>query len=430
MLIIMETPIDITNEQPVAKNSLQDIGKKISGFFSSLMQKKTETGSATIVLTRKQAMTTVSIGLISFVAMLGYGYFTYLKHVEINGRAPELINLNQYGINVNGDLLNSYASDIVTLNELLTVGEDVSAKLASRRQLAIDQGQYYDLFLRNIYLPRLNIWKNPYTAVIDPTIIGQNYLEMNQFQDLHLIQYWSEFFRNVGDGAEYNEVSEIRVGDITDVSAEHFVIPIDVSFIAPNKRSFLLLVNKLSTTSNANNISSLNEFFFYLIKNIKENMQEEIQVLRDEYAPLFPHVEGALDEDTVIGYHLYQWAKRDGENILINDEVLKTTIKENILCDDARQESECFYAFREKYRDLPHLAYTIGMINETGITEHFESFLNELSPIITIKSFNFEKIQNSNFLSSAAQTYQGQVSFNVYGRGIPSAEVEEIAKEL
>jgi hypothetical protein len=44
-----------------------------------------------------------------------------------------------------------------------------------------------------------------------------------------------------------------------------------------------LLVNKLSTTSNQRNIVLLNEFFFYLLKAIRENKEGVINDLMEEY---------------------------------------------------------------------------------------------------------------------------------------------------
>ena len=65
--------------------------------------------------------------------------------------------------------------------------------------------------------------------------------------------------------------------------SDYFYIPISVSFASPNKRSFLLLVNKLSMTSNSNNIALLNEFFFYLLLNIKEKKMNVVNELMQEY---------------------------------------------------------------------------------------------------------------------------------------------------
>jgi hypothetical protein len=50
-----------------------------------------------------------------------------------------------------------------------------------------------------------------------------------------------------------------------------------------------------------------------------------------------------------------------GENTsdLIDDDVIVKTIKESTLCSDTQDDQECFYNFREKYRNLPYLAYKI-----------------------------------------------------------------------
>jgi hypothetical protein len=70
----------------------------------------------------------------------------------------------------------------------------------------------------------------------------------------------------------------VELGD-----SDYFYLPITVSFSSPNKRSFLLLVNKLSMTSNTSNISLLNEFFFYLLMNIKERKTDVIEDLMQKY---------------------------------------------------------------------------------------------------------------------------------------------------
>jgi hypothetical protein len=65
----------------------------------------------------------------------------------------------------------------------------------------------------------------------------------------------------------------------------------NIKFISNSKRSFLLLVEKLSITSNQKNISLINEFIYNLRKNIKENKIETIEKLKTELN---------LDEEKVI----------------------------------------------------------------------------------------------------------------------------------
>jgi hypothetical protein len=57
--------------------------------------------------------------------------------------------------------------------------------------------------------------------------------------------------------------------------------------VSNSKRSFLLLVDKLSMTSSKENISSINEFFYYLRDQIKKDKSSEIKDLTKKYEILF-----------------------------------------------------------------------------------------------------------------------------------------------
>jgi hypothetical protein len=208
------------------------------------------------------------------------------------------------------------------------------------------------------------------------------------------------------------------------------MVPVKVTFTSPTKRSFLFLVNKLSTTSDQNNISLLNEFFFYLIKNIKEFKSKEIATLAQSYQKLLSLDSEKDNTDLIIGYHLYQWIKHGDENILIDNNVIHTTIRENVLCDATRNDNECFYMFRTKYRNLPSLAYTIGIHSTNNKVEYLETFLTNLAPIIAITDFNFIRVTPTSLFTQNSQFYQGTVTFNAYGRSMSSKDVNEIEEAL
>lgn len=405
---------------------------KISGFFSSLTKKKEGEQKTTksIILTRQQSITALVVCILSFIWVWVYGFLTYQKYTQLNNQSPELINLYNYGVDTSNETLRQYSSDLITIHNLLEAADEVNHTFDNYQKLAEDQAKYYNMLLRHLYLPSINVWKDPYTTLIDPTLMWQKYLESDPFQDIPLIQYWSDFFKNVWEGGENNEVTAINIGEISDIDEEHFIVPVEISFNSPTKRSFLFLVNKLSTTSDQNNISLLNEFFFYLIKNIKEFKSEEIKTLSQNYQKLLPLDKEQDNSDLIIGYHLYQWIKYDTDNILIDDNVINTTIRENVLCDETRNDNECFYNFREKYRNLPYLAYTIGILNTKGKTQHLETFLKELAPIIAITDFDFEKVSDSDSLIKTEYSYQGTVKFDAYGRNMSSEDVDEIAGKL
>jgi hypothetical protein len=54
---------------------------------------------------------------------------------------------------------------------------------------------------------------------------------------------------------------------------------------------------------------------------------------------------------------------------LIDDNIITRTIRDSTLCTEADVNQKCFYNFREKYRNLPYLAYKIGLEEQTNRTE-------------------------------------------------------------
>lgn len=69
----------------------------------------------------------------------------------------------------------------------------------------------YTTLLQYVLLPSLFIWKDPYTDTLDTTIVGRKFIEENPFADTALIQYWSDFFRNVGDGTDYIVIRDMKL---------------------------------------------------------------------------------------------------------------------------------------------------------------------------------------------------------------------------
>ncbi|HCB51281.1 TPA: hypothetical protein DEP21_01715 [Patescibacteria group bacterium] len=55
------------------------------------------------------------------------------------------------------------------------------------------------------------------------------------------------------------------------------------SFISPSKQALLLLTDKITTTSDKENISLFGEFFYYLRQEIKKEKVNDIQSLQKEY---------------------------------------------------------------------------------------------------------------------------------------------------
>jgi hypothetical protein len=80
---------------------------------------------------------------------------------------------------------------------------------------------------------------------------------------------------------------------VEDKENDLFYIPMTIKFVANSKRSFLLLVENLSITSNQKNISLINEFIYNLRQKIKEEKSDIINELQSQY-------EKETNQDTII----------------------------------------------------------------------------------------------------------------------------------
>lgn len=79
----------------------------------------------------------------------------------------------------------------------------------------------------------------------------------------------------------------MEIGEFVEDEQGFFSMPITVSFTANSKRAFLLLADKLSMTSNKENVSLINEFFYYLRNEIKKGKEPQIKALEKEYVTIF-----------------------------------------------------------------------------------------------------------------------------------------------
>ena len=440
----------------------KDVFEKLKWFFKKKKGWEESQWNARLTkafrLTRKDAVVSLVAAAVVLVWLAVYGFTVYKKYSELNDNKNALKNLSSYDISVNGDALSDYTDwkDTNTIMGISEINSEIRQALSEREEFQKRQKSYYEILLQNLYLPSLNVWKNPYTKNFDISVLWQKYLEKDKFQDLYLIQYWSDFIKYVWNDADYNTVDNISIWDIVELEdSDYFYVPITVTFTSPNKRSFLLLVNKLSVTSNTNNIALLNEFFFYLLMNIKEDKAEVIQELmqqyRDEmssstdrnwYSSISEMDDNQLMnyQDSVIGYNLYQWVNHEGtgknESPLIDDDIIIKSIRSSSSCAPSDSNKECFYKFRNKYRNLPYLAYQIGLwwdesdkYRTTTRTQWLWKFLNDLPPVVAITNFGFDKRVTQD-LFGRDELYEWTVTFNAYWRWISNSDLEEASKKL
>jgi hypothetical protein len=218
-----------------------------------------------------------------------YFIITVVNHLsDLKQKIPQLQNLASYDIRVlqSNEMTQSIMGNMNTLNDLIEENTTTQTDIASYKQHLDALQVPYAYFLQYVYLPSLNIWENPFTHQIDPNIIGLEYLQKNPYNDITLLQRRSDFFKNVGDNNESNDISDINIGNIVENQSGYFTMPITVSFIANSKRAFLLLVDKLSMTSNRENVALINEFFYYLRQEIKKEKTSEIKTLTEKYSLL------------------------------------------------------------------------------------------------------------------------------------------------
>ena len=388
----------------------------------------------------KQAyISTLVIMVMLIAAFWAMAYYTWMKNQELIGRTRELKELNQYNMTEFSNAMSNEGADMpTTIQEMVDV-YDKATQDKQRIEWELNfKTSIYNEFLRNFLLPSLNIWKDPYTNVIDITMMWRKYLDKNPYQDISLMAQWSSVIWDSWKEVWVNEVVDITIEDIIELEDWYFKIPIRVSFKSNSKRAFLLLVDKLSLTSNITNIWLLNDFTYYLFNTIREQKSEEIQAILEEYnesdETKMERPEGTDDkyfENMIISRYLYNWIQGDDDEPcrLIDEMVIDSTIKKSIVCNDKSSEI-CYFDFRDKYRNIPELAYTIWIESVMNKPLALKNFFLELPPLISIQSFTFDKQKSESLALVNTKDYIWQVYFNVYGRWISEWEINEITTKL
>ncbi len=395
---------------------LKIYGNKIYTFF------KDNKNNSTIMLV---------LAMGTFGLAIYFGVQLYIDIQYLNAKTPELININTYDNQLlqNATSMQDTAKNVDTLYDLLQENKNQDGDISKYTQYLQSLQVPYNYLLQYVYLPSLNIWKEKYTDTIHTDMIGLKFLQDNPFDDIKLLQQWSDFFRNLWDNNESNDVTDIKIGDIAEDGKWFFSMPITVSFVANSKRSFLLLVDKLSMTSNKTNIALINEFFYYLRQEIKSSKTKEITGLWTTYASIFGTGDTTGNVDKIIWYHLYNRIFNNQNNILLDDDIVNKTIKSVASCAGVSDEV-CYYKFREKYRDLPSFGYLFGTDFATSPTSNVKKFILQLPPIFSLEDFTFDKVKSPTVTDMTNVKYQGKITIQVYGRWVSDAEVQEIMDSL
>lgn len=359
-----------------------------------------------------------------------FGIQLYSDITLLNGKSSELNNLSSYDTRtLEADpITQTILKNSDTIKDLLVENKTTEWEITKYTDYLSSLQVPYTYLLKYLYLPSLNVWKENYTEKIDTNLIWIKFLEKNPFNDITLLQKRGDFFKNLGDNNESNDILDMKIGDFVEDDKGFFNMPITVSFVANSKRAFLLLADKLSITSNKENISLINEFFYYLRGEIKKGKGTEIKALESSYATIFGSGD-QINQDKLIWYYLYNWIFNGGENTLIDDNIIDKTIKSIISCNNETDEV-CYYKFRERYRNIPTFGYLLGTDFGSNGAENLKRFMLQLPPIFSIKEFEFDKIKSPTLSDAANSKYQGKVTILVYGRSATAQEVDQIAQVL
>ena len=226
----------------------------------------------------------------------------------------------------------------------------------------------------------------------------------------------------------------MQIGDIVEEKESGFFhIPISIDFKSDSKRAFLLLVDKLSQTSNVNNIGLFNDFTFHLFEVIRDKKPTELAALAQQYKiPSLSGNDHRIFNNKVISQHLYEFIKDKDQTSspLLDAQVIDQVIKHSASCSASESQESCYFRFRDKYRSLPSLAYTIGQRNGANKVLLLKDFYKNIPPLIAIESFVFDKAEDTGMTLAEQGAYAGTVSFKIYGRGISTDDAEQLGQLL
>ncbi len=358
------------------------------------------------------------------IAMIVYRYTTTTK---LNEESFTLNSVTSYSLDLlkSNESIREVAPFWKTLNDMLDFNVELTDSIAINKKHREELSLPFDNFLYLYYTPSLNIWRDPFKQTIDTTLIGKKYLDNNSYGDIALMEQWTDFFKDVGIADSFNKISNINIWSIEPLPEEgYFGMTIKVNFESPDKRSFLLLVNKLSMTAYLGNVSLINEFVFYVWENIKKEKSAELEQFQQDLSSTLPYV--ANDKDKLVGYLLYDWISGTGQNVLVTPEIITKSIRQTAGCIDEDQR-KCNYLFRQKMRNIPYLAYGVGR-DGTDQIAGFKKFFQYIPPILSIEEFSFEELKKTKLNSTS--WYKWSVTIKVYGKDIMSDEINTISNEL
>ena len=349
---------------------------------------------------------------------------SYFDVQNLNERSQELYNLKNYNtaiLNSNSFVANE-VSTMKNLDEMIEYNIKLEWMTLSFEDYLHGIQASYDNFLKYILLPSLNLWKDPFLWEIDYNLIWKDFLEKNPYDDIELINKRSDFVKDVWNNNEHNDISSIELVQWYIEDGSEFYIPMTISYTAPSYRSLLLLLEKFSVTSNQKNISLINELVYHIWQVIKESELDEVLKVQEEYSD--------FSQDKAIWFILYNWVKWKRETSIINDQIIDKAIRNIAICWDDESREYCYYKFRDKYRSLPTLSYTIWLESSANKTEYLRDFFKDLTQIVKVVSFTYDWEEVSDLANYVKKQYKWTIEFRIYWDALRDDEVLEIQQLL
>lgn len=373
---------------------------------------------------KKEFRVALLVCIVLLIWAVVYWYITWSGISTKSSQVEELKETQIYNTSTIDAILRTSEINHTNLDWLLEVNNTIEWEIQDYNDYFSQLDAPYDNLMSNIYLPPINIWEDIYTSELDLSIIWQKFIEQNPYEDITLINTWTEFFKNVGSNTEFNSIDNIILGDLEELENGLFKIPLEIEFTSPSKRSFLLLINKLSKTSNLQNISLINEFVYFLWGTIKEEKVTQIEGLKTN--PLYSW----WDEDKIIWYTLYNWINEWEQTNLLDNNIIQTTIQKSALCNDTQTQDECLYAFRDKFMTLPTLAYTVWLNKNVDKVVHLRNFLNDVPVLISLTDFSFGVVEEKDDRVGWNTEYQGKITIDIYWKSMQQESLTRISNEL
>ncbi|HMT00889.1 MAG TPA: hypothetical protein PKC14_01050 [Candidatus Absconditabacterales bacterium] len=357
--------------------------------------------------------------VVVFFILIGLSFSVYLTATEMNSHSADLINVSYYSLDQvkSNNSTKNILKDARNLPDLVRLSRNAEEENTRLNAYFDSLQQPYKSFLQYFLLPPLNIWEDPYTKAIDTKLIGQRFLAENPFSDLALLGRWSDFFRVVGNGEFYNEITDISISPLQEQDNGYFSFELNVSFLAPNKRAFLFLINDLSFSSNRENISLVHEFVY----NLREGLRISYQ--KTQTGTLLT----GKSLDDFIARSLMDWVHGKQDISFLTEAVIENTIKKTVECNNEDLQY-CAFLFRQKYQTVPSLAYSVGDLKNPDKKPLLKKFFQRMAPVMNIKRFTFTPQRKT--LGQASQSYVGQIQFQIFGRGLIKSDYDRISLAL